>query len=580
MKYRSWWYSGIAAVLCICTAACSKEKQDTGPSEFTGVVGNVFTRAGFSAEGNKLKGEWDVNDEIIIASSGAAGSFLAFSGGESSVFVPVGGTSSLKAPYTAWYPSWAAQGVLPSVQQYSAAGPCEVPMTAWSSNKLLEFSPVCGLLEFRLATALEGVMVRSLEIRADRPLSGAFSLDSYGNAEVLKGAGLTLDCGSGVAVGTDPVTFWASVPPGDYSSVEIILNADDGRTQTFSLKNGKSVKVLRGRITSCPIELGALTGDEPAPAASLPCGQDFNIALKSLANPGLPANEFEPSVRDSSIVGIRFVLGDKNASGVKLGASDVPVYASFDSASGQMTVSTAASVLRASSDCSGLFRYMAALEQVNIEDVVTDSVVTMSHMFSHCHNLKTVDLSRMHSPVLCDMDNAFSDCWALESIDFTGFDTGKVTTFRSLFNRCYSVKKLDLGSFRTEKCRTMGYMFYHCNSLQELTVTSFDLREVATLSYCFCELPSLSVMRTGENFYRASGSTPEYFFGKNSSAMGVRTGSLSGGVTIYTDQTSANWLAKTNLRWINSGYKNMTPVPVKFIDKDSGEPLTVTWANN
>lgn len=64
MKYRSWWYSGIAAVLCICIAACSKEKQDTGPSEFTGVVGNVFTRAGFSAEGNKLKGEWDVNGEV------------------------------------------------------------------------------------------------------------------------------------------------------------------------------------------------------------------------------------------------------------------------------------------------------------------------------------------------------------------------------------------------------------------------------------------------------------------------------------------------------------------------------------
>ena len=574
--------AGIAMIFLM--AACQKDapEEDAGPAVFTAVIGDVFTRANFTENGNKLKGARNINDVIIIKSDGAAalsGRFLTASKGESSVLVSSGANPGINAPYLAYYPENVADGILPDTRQFSPDGPREVPMVARSSNKLLNFEPICGLLEFKLSTALDGVAVKSLEITADRPLSGKFTLDGDSNAVLSGSGGISLDCGNGVALGKSPATFWVSVPQGEYSSIEILMSATDGRSQTFSLSGGTKVKVLRGRITTCPIELLSVITEESG-VATLPGGQEFNIAIKSLAHPELPENEFEPAVKDSTIVKLHFVLGDPSASGVRLGTSEMPVYASFNAGTGIMTVSTPAATLRTSPDCSGMFRYMTALEDVNVEVLDTDGLIDMSHMFSHCHNLKSLNLSRISSVNLCDMDNCFSDCWALASIDFTGFNTENVTTFRSLFNRCYSLSRLDLSSFRTTKIRTLGYCFHRCRSLQELIVTSFDLTNVSTLSYCFFELPSLAVVRTGDKFYPASGSTPSSFFGSNSSAQANRTGNTAGGITFYTNQAAADWLAKTNLRWIKSGYKNMTPIPVRFIDNITGEELSVTWAKN
>ena len=57
-------------------------------------------------------------------------------------------------------------------------------------------------------------------------------------------------------------------------------------------------------------------------------------------------------------------------------------------------------------------------------------------------------------------------------------------------------------------------------------------------------------------------------------------GNTAGGVNFITTQEIADWLATTNLRWINSGYSGRKAIPVTFIDNVTGDKLTVTWAAN
>ena len=56
--------------------------------------------------------------------------------------------------------------------------------------------------------------------------------------------------------------------------------------------------------------------------------------------------------------------------------------------------------------------------------------------------------------------------------------------------------------------------------------------------------------------------------------------STSGNLTIHCTQKGADWLSKTNLRWIYSGYNISTPVNVKFVDYKTSAELTTTWAAN
>ena len=581
--------AAIVAASLLAMAGCQEKYPD--PSYVVGVIEGDFTRTEFKASENKFKGTWNGGDVISIVTANAKiedssdhipyGFYMASDTGLSVAFMQMDEYMAVKAPYVAYYPSDLMSLELPAVQKYCGADPADVPMMAKSPTMYLEFKPICGLMEIKLATALEDVKVESLRITADQPLSGGFYVDDDYNAVALGNAEVTLDCGSGVALGKDPVTFWVSLPPATYSNIRIKMNATDGRTQEFSLKEGVLVNVLRGRITSCPIDLGSLIPTD-AEDAYLPVGADFNVAIKAIANPEMPANSFDTNVTDSTILRIEFVTCDTDASGKRISYGEVPVYASFDSRSGVMKVSTPAKRLHTSSDCGCMFRYMAALETVNLEMLETDGLADISYMFNHCHNLKNVDVSKLNTSAVRTMDNAFSYSRSLLALDLSNWDTGNVMNMRSLFNNLNSITSIDASSFRTEKCTLMSYMFQYCTSLEELDISGFDLRNIkgADLNYHLFRTPSLRSVRLGAGFIPNDSAAPSSFFISSSTVTTARTGYRNGEVTFHTTQEVADWLAKTNLRWIRSGYKNQTAIPVHFIDINTGAKLNVTWAAN
>ncbi|MBR6269603.1 MAG: BspA family leucine-rich repeat surface protein [Bacteroidales bacterium] len=578
----------IAATLLFLTGCHEKYPN---PAYVVGVIEGDFTRTSFKPESDKLKGTWDGGDVISLASTHNEiaedsdhpefGLYMASDTGREVSFIMMDESMKINPPYIAFYPSDLMSYELPAIQKYNANGPHQVPMMAKSPTLYLEFKPVCGLMEIKLSTDMEGVNVASLKINADHPISGGFYVDDDYNAIVAGGEGVKLDCGNGVALGSEPKTFWVSVPPGVYSDVRILLTATDGRTQLFTLQKGATVEILRGRVTSCPIELGTFIPTE-SDTAYLPTGQEFNIAMKALAHPDVPANMFDSAVTDSTILRIDFVTGDKNASGKPLGASEVPVYASFDASTGVMTVSTAAEHLRVSSDCCCMFRYLAALESVDLSPLESEGLADMAYMFNHCHNLKSINLEGWDASQVRTLDNCFSYCHMLEGLDLSGFDTRSVRNMRSLFNHCGSIRELDLRSFKTEQCTIMTYMFYYCSSPEELDISTFDLSNVpgANLNYHFFVTPALKTIRTGAAYIPSDKAAPSSYCTNSTTSMSYRMGSINNGVTFITTQAVADWLAITNLRWIKSGYSGRNPIPVHFIDNVTGNELSVTWAAN
>lgn len=581
--------AALSLALMLFSTGCHDRYPD--PDYVVGVIEGDFTRTGFRNEGGKFKGIWDGGDVIALTSSNAEiiegsdhapyGYYMASDTGRMVSFMMMDEYMQVRSPFVAYYPDELMNRELPYIQKYTGENPARVPMMAKSPTMYLEFKPICGLMEITLATRMEDIKVASLKISADKPLSGGFYIDDDFNAIVMGNHEVVLDCGAGVPLDATPRSFWVSVPPGTYSEMAILMTATDGRTQKFSLRAGEQVEVRRGRITMCPIEMGSMIPLTPK-VATLPAGAQFNIALKGIANPDIDADTFETVTYDSTIFHIRFITGNAHASGTPIGASDVPVYASFDIDGGIMTIATAAEELRTASDSYGMFRYMAGLESVNFEELNTVETADISYAFNHCHNLKSLDLTNARTPQLRNMDNTFSYCHALEGLDMCSLDTRNVMNMRSLFNRCFAIKSLDLRSFNTSRCTIMTYMFYYCTSLEELDISSFNLGNVPAtgLNYHFFATPSLRTIRTGADYIPYDGEAPSSYFTGSGTSNTYRTGNNAGGVTFITTQGVADWLAKTNLRWIQSGYNGKRAIPVEFIDQESGEKLNVTWAAN
>lgn len=566
----------ITGILAAASLLAGCTEKYPAPDHFVGVIAGDFTRTSYTPDGNMLKGSWNEGDVMFVNGNMC----IAAGTGEKTDFYVVDDYSATAAPFTAWYPAEIARMELPMVQTYRASGPFEVPMMAESPTMYLEFKPICGLMEIRLSTILEGIEVKTLDVVADKALYGPFRIDNEGNA-VLSGPaenGIQLDCGEGVALGTEPVSFWLTLPPGEYRRLDIRMTATDGRTQEFSLQKGTMAPVLRGRITTCPIEMQSILTEE-SDIAYLPVGQVFNIKLKQIAHPDLPANSFETAVTDSTIRRIDFVTDDPQASGTPLGGSDIPVYASFDPESGVMTVATTARRLHTATDCCCMFRYMAALESVSFANLETEGMADASYMFNNCHDLKTIDFTGIRTGEVRTMDNMFSYCLKLEVPDLTKLDTRSVCNMRSLFNHCSSFKNLDLRTFKTEQCTIMTYMFYYCSKLETIDLTSFDLQNVpgANLNYHFFAASALREVRTSETYLPKDGALPSSYCSNSTTSLSLRVGK-NGGLTFYTTQAVADWLATTDLRWIHSGYSGKTAIPVHFIDSATNAELSVTWA--
>ncbi len=152
----------------------------------------------------------------------------------------------------------------PANQTYSLENAQTVPMYSkktitGTGEQSFSFSSLGAMLQIVFNTAQANVILKSIEVKdGSKTMSGAFHVDENGMAiiDASNKAGITLDLGTGVALGKGANYFNIAVPAGTYSNFSIIFTAIDNSTCTFTGGNVILNHNTVGRLT--------LTGFTPA----------------------------------------------------------------------------------------------------------------------------------------------------------------------------------------------------------------------------------------------------------------------------------------------------------------------------
>ncbi len=145
-------------------------------------------------------------------------------------------------------------------------------------------------------------------------------------------------------------------------------------------------------------------------------------------------------------------------------------------------------------DMRDMFSNCAKLEEIKFSPLfVTENVVIMSHMFSGCASLTTLDLSDFDTHNVEWLEGMFMFCTKLQEITFSeNFTTEKVKSMGWMFYNCTSLPAVDLSGFNTQNVMYFHEMFVDCNAMTTLDLSHFNLSSVL-LATGFV---------TGENFER------------------------------------------------------------------------------
>ncbi len=113
--------------------------------------------------------------------------------------------------------------------------------------------------------------------------------------------------------------------------------------------------------------------------------------------------------------------------------------------------------------------YYSLTELIRVDDINnlnTENVTSMSHMFYGCEKLVTIKLSSFNTSNVTDMSYLFCGCKALKNLTLpTNFNTHWVTDMVSMFEDCNTLTSLDLRKLDITNVKNSDRMFYNCTSL-------------------------------------------------------------------------------------------------------------------
>lgn len=132
----------------------------------------------------------------------------------------------------------------------------------------LSFKHMGGVLTLNVSCA-EDATVESVVISSDQYMSGYYFPttidDSEEFAEIVEddehaSKSIALDCGDGVAVGSEAVPFSFALAPNDYTNLTLTFSTTDGKECKVKAKG--TVSISRAVVTSSSIALSGFAGEE------------------------------------------------------------------------------------------------------------------------------------------------------------------------------------------------------------------------------------------------------------------------------------------------------------------------------
>lgn len=262
MKKLFYFAAFAACVLTSCQQVEKEEDIKTPGLVFTATTESSATKTALEEDSGNYNVAWRSGDEITIVDAAATPNVGVYSTSSNTIsadFTFDSGKKASTAPFKAWYPASIYNNgtpTLPATQEYVEGNIAGSPMFASSSTTSLIFKNLAGIICLNLSTGMADISVASIALSATQPMSGpisnaeSLSSETPVAATVSGSAGVTLNCGAGVAINGTPKPFYFAVPAGTYSGLSITVTATSGATQTFTLKTERTIVVERSQITN------------------------------------------------------------------------------------------------------------------------------------------------------------------------------------------------------------------------------------------------------------------------------------------------------------------------------------------
>ncbi len=504
----------IAFASALVLSSCSEDldvfkvSEENGGPVFRGSIENLATRTSIAKQDDHFNVNWVEGDQIIVSNGSATALYKAKTGGSTTTeFAKTSWGSFTGESFTAYYPKDLIDGILPSLQTYAPDNVVNVPMIATSTTTDFGFKNICGIIRLDISTSVENVKVKEIKVKADQGLSGTFSL-SDGIAVVEGTDGVKMDCGEGVALGTAAVPFYISVPANTYTGLSICVITTDGKEASIRLADNTSYKVQRSQL--CAISLNASSFDDHKfGKAVLMSGPEYACLVKRLADPSARTytvnSTFKKVVFKTSCTEVGTIRVDAPE-------SEEPVYATFDTGTKSLVISTPASEIFAGENASYLFAYMSSVTDIeNIAALNTSEVKYFNNMFCFegtTSSLKSLDLSHFNTSNGVTFKGMFLNL-PFKTIDVSSFDTSNARVLSYMFASMTNLETIDVSNFNTSNVFSFSFMFNHCENLKSLDLRNFDTSNAEDFdnmfSYCLVANPiDISSFKTPKAYYMRS----------------------------------------------------------------------------
>ena len=135
-------------------------------------------------------------------------------------------------------------------------------------------------------------------------------------------------------------------------------------------------------------------------------------------------------------------------------------------------------------DFSYFYRFDREGEYI-IEYSFKNPVTKINHLFCECHNITSIDLSKLSTHNVIYMNSMFNNCKLLTDLNLSNFDTENVINMNNMFSDCQCLTKLNLSIFDTQNVIDMSYMFFNCESLTKLNLNNFNTDKVTNINWMF-----------------------------------------------------------------------------------------------
>ncbi|MBX8935333.1 BspA family leucine-rich repeat surface protein, partial [Enterococcus gilvus] len=142
----------------------------------------------------------------------------------------------------------------------------------------------------------------------------------------------------------------------------------------------------------------------------------------------------------------------------------------------------------------GVYYFNTTLTSVDFGNADCSEIQDMSYMFSHCIQLRDLNVTGWNTSQVQDMTAMFDSCSELQNLDVSSWNTSQVQNMSRMFLVCSQLKELDVSGWKTSQVQDMSYMFTYCSKLQDLDLSSWNTSHVQDMSRMFASCKQLKVL--------------------------------------------------------------------------------------